>query len=143
MEGLSQTRDELGSDIYVFVEGDERHFVAETFAIGVAGWIVSAFLHGFTAAAKGDFEEWGARAWTWLRDGIRSPAQEQTAAPLEAEVSAAAQVTGSRTSGDVEAYAKASDATLRAALEEYGLEWSAAERVAARAREAGLSAIGV
>jgi hypothetical protein len=70
------------------------------------------------------------------RDGARQ-------GQLETHAAAAQAAAVGRAPEDVEAFARASDAVLRAALEEYGLDWAAAERVAGKARESGLEAIGV
>ena len=139
-EAVVEIRDELGTDVYVFIEGDERHFLGDPVTLGVAGWIVSTFFTGFTGAAKGDVEALGRRAYTWLRDGVKSLFASNEHADLDAQLAEARRAAAGH--GDVTAYAQASDAALRAALEEYGLDWASAERAAARAREAGLKAIG-
>jgi hypothetical protein len=142
-EAVARTRDEISTDAYVFVEGDERHFLGETVTLAVAAWVVSTFLHGFTEAAKDDIDGWGRRAYGWLRKGVQSVFANPGDVRIEKEAAEAASVARSATDADVEAYAQASDTALRAALVEYGLDWVAAERVATLAREAGLQAIGV
>ncbi|WP_093622734.1 hypothetical protein [Streptomyces sp. 3213.3] len=136
---VAQTRDELGTDVYVFVEGEQRDFLGDPFTLGIAAWIVSTFLNGFTAVAQGEVEGWGERAFGWLRDGVTG----RRKAELETDAAAAQAAVTGRMPEDIEAFARASDAALRAALDEYGLDWVAVERVAAKAREAGLEAIGV
>jgi len=138
-EAVAQTRDELGTDVYLFLEGDERHFLGDPVTLAIAAWVVGAFLHGFTEAAKGDIESWGKRAYTWLRDQVAKAFTTGDAAGVQTEADSARAIAADT---DVTAYARASDTALRAALEAYGLDWASAERVATKAREAGLKAIG-
>src|SRR4051812_571494 len=80
-----QTRDELGTDVYVFVEGEQRDFLGDPFTLGIAAWIVSTFLKGFTAAAEGEVEGWGKSTFTWLRNSVTGRAEPE----LEMDAAAA------------------------------------------------------
>jgi hypothetical protein len=138
---VTEVRDELGTDVYVFIEGDEKHFLGDPLTLGVAAWIIGAFLRGFSEAASGDIEGWGKRTYIWLRDGVKGLLAGSKTDELTGEVEDARRAVATVPRSDIITYADASERALRSALDEYGLDSVSADRVATKARLAGLDAI--
>lgn len=126
-EAVDRTREALGTDAYLLIEGEERHFLAEAALTALASTVLTASLKGLVASAEGRAEQRGREVGAWVLDRAERVLGLGQDPELEA-AAAEAQAAG----GDPDA----AEAALAAGLREEGFLAEAAERVAAAARAA-------
>jgi hypothetical protein len=142
-EAARRTRETLGTDAYLLVEGEDKHFLGEAALALIAGKVLGAFFRGLTASAEGRVEQWGREVGDWLADQAealrdRLAGDDDTDPELAA---AAAEAQAALAGADVTAHAAAAGAALSAGLRDHGLTAAAAARVAAIVQEAGAAAV--
>jgi hypothetical protein len=152
LRAVEAIRAAAGNDVYYAFAGEDERFLGEPETLMIAGWFLHCFLSGFVAGGKSQTEELGRRLADWLaakversrswRPGTSPTAsRDQASSELAPVLIEARKVASGRSADDVAALAKHAEKEMFQLLYDRQMTPTAARRLAAAIRQAGVAAV--